>query len=98
MLHHVVTFIWKKDITDERIESFDNALDAISTSIPEVVEFRYGRDLGLKPGIGDYAISAIFEDVPGFRAYLAHPDHVRLVEEFISVMAESYSSIQFEFA
>nr|WP_254072975.1 Dabb family protein [Rhodococcus rhodochrous] len=50
------------------------------------------------PGIGDYAISAIFEDVPAFRAYLSHPDHVRLVEEFISVMSESYSSIQFEFA
>ncbi|KLL97313.1 MULTISPECIES: Dabb family protein [Rhodococcus] len=98
MLHHVVTFTWKKDITDEQVESFHKALDAISASIPQVVEFRYGRDLALKPGIGDYAISAIFEDVPAFRAYLAHPDHVRLVEEFISVMSESYSSIQFEFA
>ena len=98
MLNHVVTFKWKQDIGDEHIQSFHDALSAVSKNIPEVVEYRHGRDLALKPGSGDYAISATFEDVPDFRTYLAHPDHVRLVQEFISVMAESYSSVQIEFA
>ncbi|REE77605.1 stress responsive alpha/beta barrel protein [Rhodococcus wratislaviensis] len=98
MLNHVVTFKWKQDISDEHIQSFHEALSAVSENVPEVVEYRYGRDLALKPGSGDYAISATFEDVPDFRTYLAHPDHVRLVQEFISVMAESYSSVQIEFA
>ena len=33
-----------------------------------------------------------------FRAYLTHPDHLRFAEEFVSAMAETYSSVQVEFS
>ncbi|WP_308821632.1 Dabb family protein [Rhodococcus opacus] len=65
---------------------------------PQTVQYRHGRDLGIKDGNADYAVSATFDGIDEFRAYLTHPDHVRFAEEFVSAMAETYSSVQVEFS
>ncbi|MDI9936437.1 MULTISPECIES: Dabb family protein [Rhodococcus] len=52
----------------------------------------------MKDGNADYAVSATFDGIDEFRAYLTHPDHVRFAEEFVSAMAETYSSVQVEFS
>lgn len=52
--------------------------------IPTVIAYDVGRPLDIgRAGLAldfDLGLVVAFEDVEGYRAYLAHPDHVRLVE------------------
>lgn len=58
--------------------------DRLLAPIPSVIVYHVGRplDIGRAGTSLDFTLALVvaFEDVDGYRAYLAHPDHVRLVE------------------
>jgi hypothetical protein len=96
MIGHVVALRWNDRATDESIASFEEGLRALPGIIPELISYRFGCDLALRPGNGDFAIVAQLasgEDIP---KYLDHPAHQRVVKELLAPILAERTVIQFE--
>ncbi|MEE2058077.1 Dabb family protein [Rhodococcus artemisiae] len=51
--------------------------------------------MGVRPGNADYAVSAVFTDHDALTAYMASPEHQRIVTELIEPHLQDKSSVQF---
>jgi hypothetical protein len=96
MIGHIVAVRWNDRATEELIATFEEGLRALPGIIPELISYRFGRDLALRPGNGDFAIVAQLasgDDVP---KYLDHPAHLRVVKELLAPILAERTVIQFE--
>jgi hypothetical protein len=73
VINHTVLLRWTSDTEPERIERFTDALRALPAAIPEIRSYVCGS--GIHEGNWDFAISASFDDVAGWRVYDGHPIH-----------------------
>ena len=73
MLRHVAMFKWRDETTDEQKAAARDALAALKESVPSVVEYTVGHDIGRNPNNWDMVLVADFEDVQGLESYFAHP-------------------------
>ncbi len=96
MFRHVVMFRWNDRVTDGAIEAMGVALDALVATLPAVVEYRHGGDLGLAEGNFDYVIVAEFATVDDFVAYRDDPEHQRIITELIKPFVESRAAVQYD--
>ena len=94
MILHVVTFVWKRDITTSEVDRLHEALGRLPQLIAQLVRYEHGRDLGLKQGNADYAICAVVRSAEDLALYLDHPEHVRVVRELTSQMFASRQAVQ----
>jgi hypothetical protein len=67
-----------------------------SLRLDGLVELRAGRDLGLRPGAWDYAITADLVDADAYRRYDEDEEHNRLRRECFAVVSEEIVRVQFE--
>jgi hypothetical protein len=95
MIMHAVSFRWHEHVSADQIEAFTTALAALPDRIPALVSYRFGPDLGLREGNADFAVVAEVRGQEGLSAYLDHPAHLAVVEQFTGVMAASRSAVQF---
>ena len=95
MLCHAVTFRFLDSVGDDEVAAFVARLEQVPDRIDTVRWYRFGADLGLTPGAGNFAIVAVFDDVAGWRAYRDHPLH-REVVELAETMVEDRTQVQFE--
>lgn len=95
MIKHVVTFTWKGGVTQEQVAKSS----ATSPRLPARVEgsrsTRFGPDLGLTAGTGDFALVATVADPEALRAYLEHPEHVSAAQG-LRALASSRTAVQIE--
>jgi hypothetical protein len=96
VIRHVVMFRFEDSVTEAQIAELSSALDALPASIPEIVTYRHGPDLGLGPANFAYAVTADFEDVAGYTTYRDHPDHQRFIAEHITGRVAERAAVQFE--
>ena len=96
MITHTVSFRWKPEIPPGHVDVITDALASLVAMIPEVRSYRCGPDLGesTQPNF-DYAIVASFDDIDGWRAYDAHPEHERVRAEVILPWTAERSAVQF---
>jgi hypothetical protein len=73
MLRHVAMFKWKDGVTDEQKVAARDALAALKTEVPSVVEYTVGFDIERNPNNWDMVLVADFEDVAGLESYFVHP-------------------------
>ena len=92
---HVVTITFIDDTPTETVDTFHRNLGAVSAVCSGIESFRHGRDINFRTGTADYAISAVFIDENALRAYLTHPEHVRITNEFEPNIAAK-TSVQFQ--
>ncbi|GAA4952542.1 hypothetical protein HD597_000331 [Nonomuraea thailandensis] len=57
--------------------------------------YRFGEDLGLREGSGDFGVMAVVADEADVSGYLDHPAHLKVVERFTKVMAAQRITVQF---
>jgi hypothetical protein len=95
MIIHVVTFQWTADTTDSAVAALSDALDRLATTIPELRGYRHGPDLGLRDGNADYAVVAVLDQPEDLKAYLDHPEHLRIVGAFVSPILRGRQAVQF---
>jgi len=95
---HLVTFVWNEGVSPEQVDELSDELSRLPKAIPELRAYHFGRDLGLRPGNGDYGVCAVVETPEGIAAYLDHPEHRRVVTERISQMAARRSAVQIQVA
>lgn len=96
MIRHVALFKWNDGTTPGQVQTVEAALSGLPAAIPEIAGYRFGRDLGLTDGGADFAVVADFASVEDWQAYLAHPAHLRVVEEAIAPIRESRVVVQYE--
>lgn len=96
MYRHVVMFEWDADVDAAHIEAAGAALDAAVAAIPEVAEYRHGSDLGLAEGNYDYAIVAEFASVADYTVYRDHPEHLRVIAEYLKDRISARAAVQYD--
>jgi hypothetical protein len=96
VLRHVVCLRFRTGTDAAAIAVLEAALARLPGRIPEIRAYRFGKDAGLANGNADFAVVADFDDVEGWRTYMAHPDHVRLIDEYVRPIVEQRTAAQLD--
>ena len=97
MIRHVVVFRWNDSVTDADLTAVAAGLDALASSISEIVEYRHGPDLGLNAANSQYAIVADFASADDFATYRDHPEHQRFIADHITGNVADRAAVQFDY-
>jgi hypothetical protein len=76
----------KPGVTDEQVESFLQAISALS--FPGRHNVVVGRDIGSRAGNMDLTVSNDFSDEVTFRAWGDDPEHAKVRDELLAPIAE----------
>lgn len=93
---HLVTFSWRPDVTNDDVVAVIEGLTSLPGQIPELLSYNFGPDLGLREGNADFAVAAVLEGPETLPAYLDHPEHVRIIKEFIAPLIATRQAVQIE--
>ncbi len=96
MIRHVVVFRWNDSVTAADIAEVAAALDALPAAIPEIADYRHGRDAGLNTANFDYAVVGDFATPEDYVVYRDHPAHQHVIATQITRRAEQRAAVQFE--
>ena len=96
MFRHVVMFRFADHVADDHAERFAAGLSALPATIPEIISYRHGPDLGVSDGTYDYVVVADFASPADFLAYRKHPDHVAFIADCITGAVAERASVQYE--
>jgi hypothetical protein len=86
MLRNILLIRLKPGVTDEQVDAFAHAIESLP--FPGRHNVVVGRDIGVRPGNMDLAVSNDFPDEETFRAWGADPDHERVRQELLTPIAE----------
>ena len=92
-LLHCVTLTWTPGVTPSAIEALTAGLAELKQNL-SLRDYTFGVDLDLVPGNADFAIVARFPTEREWRAYLQHPEHVRLIEEKVQPIIAARAALQ----
>jgi hypothetical protein len=78
------------------IEAAGDALLAMEGTIPEIREIRWAPNLA--PDTGDYThvLTVLLDDMEALERYAVHPDHKRVVAEFLVPIREARLALDIE--
>ncbi len=93
---HLVTFTWRPDVTNDDVVAVIEGLTSLPAQIPELLSYSFGPDLGLREGNADFAVAAVLDSPESLPAYLDHPEHVRILKEFIAPLIASRQAVQID--
>lgn len=96
MMRHVVMFKWNDDVDAGHIEAAGAALDELVGGLAEVRDYRHGPDLGLTDGNYDYVIVGEFASVDDYVTYRDHPDHQRVIADYIVGRVSARAAVQYD--
>lgn len=94
MFRHVVMFEWVEGVDTADIDAAAAALDALVATMPEVVSYVHGPDVGISEGNFDYAIVGDYASVEDYETYRDHPEHQRIVAELIKPNVARRAAVQ----
>lgn len=95
MIRHVVTLKLRPDTTEDQRTALADGLDELAATLPTIVEYRHGPDLGLAEGNADWVIVADFEDEEGWKAYAQDPRHLAFIEDVLRPILAARSASQY---
>ncbi len=94
MIRHIVLLRLKHDVAAEDIDRMQAALRGLPETVPGILRFELGADLGLIEGTYDLALIAEFADEAGYRTYATHPDHVAVSATFVTPITADLARMQ----
>lgn len=94
MILHIATFRWKDTVTEDDVTALTGALTTMAAGIPEIRSYLAGKNLHLRPAGSDYAVAAIVDNSAGLDAYLDHPAHKAIYEDYLGWMVAERSAAQ----
>jgi hypothetical protein len=77
VIRHIVLFKLKPGYTweDPEVRAAEELQARMGEQIPELREWRYGRNISTRPLAYDYAVHGLLDDQDALARYLAHPFH-----------------------
>lgn len=94
LIRHIYTATFKAGVSSAQVDEWWAALQTLS--IPGMKNFVGGPDLGLRDGNADFALTADFDDVDGWRRYDEDEEHNRIRRELAAPITERGDRAQFE--
>lgn len=94
MILHIALFRWKPEVTEQDVAALVPALEEMAAGIPEILGYRCGANLRLRPSPADFAVAALVADEGGLSAYLDAPEHARVYAEHLTAMVEDRQAAQ----
>jgi len=91
---HIASFRWKPEVTEADVEALTKALYEMRAQIPEIRSYVAAKNLHLRPAGADYGVAAIVDDQAGLDAYLDHPLHLAVYEQYLGRMIDTRSAAQ----
>lgn len=88
-------FRFKEGVTPDQVEHLKAELDRLPGLIPQVVEFRFGADLGLNEGNFDMVVTVDFATTADYLTYRDHPFHRRVVTDVLAPLVSERTAVQF---
>lgn len=95
-LRHIALLRFRPGTSDEHVEALMTGLGSLPAAIPELRDYRFGRDLGLSTDNWQFGIVADVDDARAYERYRLHPAHRALIDELISPVLEARASVQYE--
>ena len=99
MLRHVVLFKWLDHVGESELGSIRQGLSLLPDEIPQVVNYFYGSDLGLKQvrmdSDFDFAIVADFDNYKDYQVYRSHDAHTAFTMKFLKPAIKDRAAVQF---
>jgi hypothetical protein len=80
MFHHLALFRFTPESTTDQHRAAAEGLCALVPTIQEIRSYDVRVDAGLSPDNAHMSLHATFDDEAAWRAYSAHPDHIRVVD------------------
>ncbi len=96
MIAHIVTFAWREGVTDADTAGLAGTLVAMAAGIPEILFYRAGANLRMRPNGADFAVLAVVADQAGLDAYLDAPAHIEAVATGIARHLGTRQAVQLE--
>ncbi len=96
MFRHVVMFEWVDGVDNADIDAMADALDALVATVPEVVSYVHGPDVGISEGNFDYVIVGEYASVEDYVVYRDHPEHQRIIAELVKPHVAKRAAVQFQ--
>ena len=93
VIRHIVLLKLNEHATPELLDRIDAELRGLDA--PGRINFEMGRDLGLRDGNMDLAITNDFETVEDYKAYDHDDDHERIRHAYIHPITERAERVQF---
>jgi quinol monooxygenase YgiN len=94
MLKHVVFFKFKGGIGEAEIEDLEKGLAALSSAIPEILSYEFGRDVVRSERSYDLALVSSFKDLESMQLYQKHPEH-QVVLKKVNELCESVLAVDY---
>jgi stress responsive alpha/beta barrel protein len=94
LIRHIYTAKFKPGVTEAQVDEWWAALQKLS--IEGMRSFTGGRDLGLREGNADFALTADFDDADAWRRYDEDEEHNRIRRELAAPMTAEMGRIQIE--
>lgn len=88
MVHHVVLFRFRQDLSQSSVEAVFDELRGFRQAIPGIIGFQggaYNSPEGLSQGF-THAFTMIFADEDARAAYLPHPLHQAVVAKLLPML------------
>jgi hypothetical protein len=93
-VRHIVLFTWVEGTSPQQIDAVRAGLTALPGIIRQIVDYRFGDDLGINQGNADFAVVADFASAEDYLAYRDHPQHRQLTAERVAPILERRLAIQ----
>lgn len=95
MIHHVVAFRFKPEVTSAQVATLGSELQTFAANLPGLAYYACGADLQLREGNDDFAVAAIFETEDALMSYLNHPGHLDIVARHVTGKVAEKHGAQF---
>lgn len=97
MVLHLAVFRWRPGVTGDDVEALAEDLRSFRQELgPLLVGYRFGPDLGLRAGNGDFAVAALVVSADDIPLYLDHPAHKDLLARRLGAMTETRMAVQID--
>ena len=94
MLRHIVMIRWKPEATEDQKQAVQDAINGMRSQVPEIVDLRWGADIGRGPNNFDLAVVMDFGDREAFKRYLSSAVHQSYVQGAAKAAVGSLASVQ----
>jgi hypothetical protein len=96
VIRHVVCIRFRKDVPADAVHALVETLRSLPPKIPEIRFYQVGQDVVRGPNSADVALISDFDDLDSLGRYRMHPEHERVVEEYIRPHLEAITAADFE--